>query len=131
MTGAEPDDWGAFVNECGIFAHRGGADWWLTYHGRQATTGRITTLAESIAGGHHHVLCESEEHAEWLREHMISQGIHKSHLKVRRLSVAKATADKRRAASDERAERVRAAVESRATDDAGRPARHVENVEGF
>lgn len=112
MTAAEADDWGVTVNECGIFAHRGGSDWWLTYQGRQADTGRITTLTDSIAGGHHHVLCESEAHAEWLREHMISNGVHKAFLKVQRLAVAKKAADRRAEALDERAVRVRELLEA-------------------
>ncbi len=110
MSAAAPTDWGVFVNECGIFAHRGGADWWLTYHGRQADTGRIAQLALSIAGGHYHVACDSEEDAGWLRDHMVSMGVHKSHLKVQRLSAARATAEKRAKASGERAVRVREAV---------------------
>lgn len=96
MTATEASDWGVFVNECGIFAHQGGANWWAEFY-MNARPGLITELILSPAGGHHHVAAPSKDDAEFMRDHMISKGIHQSYLKVQRLSAAKAHAAKRAA----------------------------------
>ncbi len=104
----EATDWGVFVDECGIFAVNGpAADWWAEFYIR-ARPGMITELVLTPAGGHHHVAAPTKDDAEFMREYMISKGVHNKHVKVQRLSVAKATADKRAKAFDEKTERLRA-----------------------
>lgn len=113
MSRPGPDDWGVFVNECGVLAVGGApATWWVHFWARSCP-GRITALVLSVAGGHHHVACDSKEDAEFLHGHMIAQGIAASHVAVRQLSVAKATAAKRKAASDEKLELKRLAWSAR------------------
>jgi hypothetical protein len=98
VSATEPTDWGVFVNECGIFAQQGGADWWAQFYIDRP--GLITELILSPAGGHHHVAAPSKEDAEFMCEYMISKGIHKSYVKVQRLLAAQSYADKRKAARE-------------------------------
>lgn len=90
-----PNDWGVWVNECGIFTHGPGADHWAMFWVR-ANPARITTLETSIGGGIHHVACDSKEDAEELCDAMIEMGMHSRFLKVQRLAAAKKTAEARR-----------------------------------
>lgn len=85
----EATDWGVHVNECAAFATRTGADWWALFWSRHATTGRLTDLGQSIAGGLWHVACDTKEDAESLREHMVTQGVPASAVAVRRLAKCK------------------------------------------
>lgn len=96
----QPDDWGVFVDECGIFAIYGpAANWWAEFYVR-ARPGMITELILSPGGGHHHVAAPTKEDAEFMCEYMISKGIHRKHVKVQRLSAAKAIRAKRTAARE-------------------------------
>lgn len=70
------------VNECRIFATQMGVDWWLLFRASGDRTGRIKTLVPSPAGELCSVACDSREDAQWLADHMISQGIPKSAVKV-------------------------------------------------
>jgi hypothetical protein len=82
----EPDDWGVFVDECGTFACRMGADWWVTYSARFVGSGRITELDMSLGGGHYHVACDDRQDAEQTRQMMIYVGgMHAKHVRVKRL----------------------------------------------
>lgn len=97
-------DWGVWINECAVFANQRSAEWWALFHYRQHE--RITVLEESIAGGHCHVACASKEDSEWLREHMVSNGVPQVACKVQRLKDALVVAEKRRAKFDAATERV-------------------------
>jgi hypothetical protein len=70
------------VNECRVFATNRGADWWVMFRAHQP--GRFTDLVVSMAGNMVGVACEDREHAEWLRDHMISVGIPASALRIRK-----------------------------------------------
>lgn len=99
------DDWGVWVNECGIFAHGPGSDCWAMFWVR-ANPDRITCLETSIGGGIHHVACASKEDAEELRDSMTEMGIHPKFVKVQRLTAAKKTAEARRVKFAEAAARI-------------------------
>lgn len=103
------DDWGVFVNECGIFANNGGAEWWANFF-IWARPSLITELILGPAGGHHHVAAPSKDDAEFMREHMISKGIHKTFVKVQRLSAAQAIQARRTAAREETRARILAEI---------------------
>lgn len=100
-----PDDWGVFVDECGIFATANhAAEWWVA-QSLHIRADLLTMLAMSPCGGHFHFLTETRENAEFVHEYILSKGIHKNHVKVQRLSAAKAKAAKRTAAFEERCAR--------------------------
>lgn len=88
------DDWGVFVNECGIFASRHGEAKWLYFLSR-AREGRLTMLAAGPCGGEWHVMCGTKEAATEGRDIFIEQGIHRTHVKVARLSACQAKAAER------------------------------------
>jgi hypothetical protein len=91
----QPDDWGVWVDEVKINATGKGGDWWALFDARFAGTGRITRLITSIAGGHHHVACDSREDAAALMETMSAQGIHPKCLRVARLSACRQAEQRR------------------------------------
>lgn len=96
MTATEPTDWGVWVNEVGINAQCGGRDFWADFWLR-ANPKIMTTLTLSIAGGHFHVATPTEEDADFMRDYMIDKGIHKTFVKVQRLSAAQAAQRRREA----------------------------------
>lgn len=69
------------VNEVAIFATRMGSDWWVLFRSRQEN--RIDVVKGSI-GDLVHVRCDDREHADWLANHMLAQGIPKSAIKIPR-----------------------------------------------
>lgn len=86
----DSSQWGVFVNEVGIFANRGGSDWWVMFCARYQHTDRITTLELlPVAGGQFFVAYDSKKDAELGRESMAGQGVHPSHLKVTTLAAAR------------------------------------------
>ena len=89
------NDWGVFVNECGIFASTHGQDKWIYFLSR-AKDDRLTMLDMGPGGGEWHVMCGTKQAAAEGREIFIEQGIHKTHVKVARLSACQAKAAERR-----------------------------------
>lgn len=88
MTGN--DQWGVFVNEVGIFANRGGSDWWVMFCTRYRHTDRITTLELlPVAGGQFFVAYDNKGDAEFGRDSMVEQGIRPGFLKVTTLAAAR------------------------------------------
>ena len=96
MSTATPpaDDWGVFVNECGIFASTHGEAAWL-YFLTRAQESRLAMLATGPCGGEWHVMCGTKEAAAEARDIFIEQGIHGKHVKVARLSACQAKAAER------------------------------------
>jgi hypothetical protein len=95
------DDWGVFVNECGIFASAHGEGAWLYFLSR-ARDERLTMLWLGPCGGEWHVMCGTKEAAAEGREIFVEQGIHKTHVKVARLSACRAKVAGQRRRWDER-----------------------------
>lgn len=95
------NDWGVFVNECGIFAGRIGADRWVDFTLR-VKDGRLTMLWTGPGGGEWHLMCGTRESAVEARDLFIEVGFHRTHVKVARLSACQANVEKRRAEIDER-----------------------------
>lgn len=89
------DDWGVWVNECGIFASGHGEGKWLYFLGR-ARESRMTMLGMTPGGGEWHVMCGTKEAATEGRDIFMEQGIHRTHVKVMRLCVCLAKAARRR-----------------------------------
>jgi len=83
------NDWGLWVNECGIFASRIAADRWTDFLLR-AKEGRLAMLWSGPGGGEWHVMCGSREEAREVREVFTEAGFRKNHVKVARLSACKA-----------------------------------------
>lgn len=80
--------WGVLVNECGVNATSRASAWWAMFWHRFSTTGRITSLAESIAGGWQFVAYDDRDDADLGRDCMIEQGIAPTHVKVMTLAAA-------------------------------------------
>lgn len=70
------------VRETVVFASTQGADWWTAFLMRYESSGRIETIAASLGGNLVSVQCDDKEHAEWLVEHAVSNGIPRTALKV-------------------------------------------------
>jgi hypothetical protein len=70
------------VNECRVVATDSGNEWWTAFRQVFSNTGRITVLSASLGGEVVSVSCDDREHAEWLRETAVRNGIPKSALKV-------------------------------------------------
>lgn len=87
------EQWGVLVNETGIFATRGGADWWVPFWANHSTSSNWTELGASAMGGTWHIGFPSRGDADFAWEYMISQGIHASHLKVVTLADARKSVD--------------------------------------
>lgn len=83
------EQWGVLVNECGVNATSKAADWWAMFWHRFSTAGRITSLAESIAGGWQFVAYDDRDDADLGRDTMIEQGIAPTHVKVTTLAAAR------------------------------------------
>lgn len=92
------DQWGIFVNEVGIFANRGGSDWWVLFCTRFQHTDRITTLELlPVAGGQFFVAYDDKDDAELGHALMVEQGVRASFLKVTTLAAARKTVRTRHA----------------------------------
>jgi hypothetical protein len=98
---AEADDWGALVNEAGIFASGIGADRWVTFIIRCAPE-RLTMLWLGPGGGTWHVMSGTREAASETRNLFLEVGFHKSHVKVARLSACREKVAEGRARIDAR-----------------------------
>jgi len=97
---AEADDWGVFVNECGIFASRIGIDRWTDFTMRSPS--RLTCLWTGPGGGEWHVMCGTKQDATGTRDLFLEVGFHRAHLKVARLSACQEKVAKSRARIDGR-----------------------------
>lgn len=73
------------VNECGIFATGLGRDWWLANVITRPIGDRIRWLFIGPGGGVAQIGCRDREEAEFVRDHMVASGIHRTHVKVRRV----------------------------------------------
>jgi hypothetical protein len=72
------------VNEVGIFATGLGKDWWVDNVIMRPIVNRITWLSMTPCGGVAQIPCEDREEAEFVRDHMVSHGIHAKFAKVKR-----------------------------------------------
>lgn len=91
MTAAT--EWGVRVNEVGIFANRHGVDWWLVQIARWGD--RALSLGQCLAGGIWFLPGGERDDAEFMRDHMISHGIHRNCLKVTTRAKAEAELESR------------------------------------
>ena len=110
---ADADDWGVFVNECGIVSCGLGWDKWTAFLIARQGEG-ITCLADSIGGGEYHVMCGTKEAAAEARDIFVETGIHRNHVKVARLTACLETRERKnevRAARDDAIRRQLAAWE--------------------
>lgn len=94
---ADAEQWGVLVNECGVNATSRASAWWALFWHRFSLTGRITSLAESIAGGWQFVAYDDRDEAEFGRENMIEQGIAPTHVKVTTLAAARKSIERKQA----------------------------------
>jgi hypothetical protein len=71
------------VNEVvvNLYTPRATADWWALYRAR-GPAARFTIVTTSIPGDLVDVACDDRADAEWLRNHMIEQGIPKAALRI-------------------------------------------------
>lgn len=100
------DDWGVWVNECGILASGIAADRWTDFTLR-CTPERLTLLWLGPGGGEWHVICGTKQDATDTRDLFAEVGFHRAHLKVARLSACqKKVADSRARIDAEMAEAV-------------------------
>lgn len=113
LAKAPAGDWGVFVDEVKLNAIGGsGIEWWSLFWQRFEAAGRITGLTLSIAGGHWHVACDSEEDAASLLGLMTANGVHPKCVKVAGLASCVRTAEAKRARSAEAAARLAAFMEA-------------------
>lgn len=71
------------VNECRVYATSQGGDWWTWFTFAHKNNGRITVLKPSLVGALCSVACDDAEHAKWLADHMVENGVPKSAVRVR------------------------------------------------
>lgn len=92
--------WGLWVNDCAINSCQQGAGWWFLFRSRHEPSGRVVSYSAllgkfAIPGDLAWVKCEdpygeeiddatTREAAEWLRNKMISEGVPKSAVKIKR-----------------------------------------------
>lgn len=71
------------VNEVvvNLYTPRETANWWALFRAR-GPAGRFTVVTAAIPGDLVDVACDDRADAEWLRDHMIEQGIPKTALKI-------------------------------------------------
>jgi hypothetical protein len=78
-------------NECGL--NSGGTeaaqDWWFRQWNQPGMVRRTTVVQAAPPGALLHIACDDKEEAEFVRDHMISHGIHHNLLKVKRLRGAR------------------------------------------
>lgn len=98
---AEADDWGVWVNECGIFASRIALDRWLDFQAR-AKPERLVALWMGPGGGEWHLMCGTKADATETRDLFAEVGFHRTHVKVARLSACREKIAARRAELDAR-----------------------------
>jgi hypothetical protein len=91
------EQWGVLVNECGVNAASRASAWWALFWHRFSPTGRITSLAESIAGGWQFVAYDDRDDANLGRDCMIEQGIAPTHVKVMTLAAARKSVEHKQA----------------------------------
>ena len=72
------------VNECRVFATVTGSAWWVMFRQRFRNTERITVLTSTLGGDVVSVACQDIEHAEWLRDTGVANGIPRTAFKVRK-----------------------------------------------
>jgi hypothetical protein len=74
------------VNEARLFSIGGEPlRWWLDFRHRYEPIGRVQIVTASMGGDLLRVKCDDREHAEWLLDHAVQQGIPKSAVKVKPL----------------------------------------------
>ena len=73
------------VNECAIFASTLGSQWWTTNVLMRPIAARINWAATGPAGGIARISCADREEAQFIRDHMVSNGIHAKHVTVKRV----------------------------------------------
>lgn len=89
--------WGLEVNDCAINSCQQGVDWWSRFRAHFEPSGRVLSIPGKVAipGDVAWVKCEdpygeeiddatTREAAEWLRNKMISEGVPKSAVKIKR-----------------------------------------------
>lgn len=108
---SDADDWGVWVNECGIFASRIGLDRWLDFQAR-AKPERLIALWMGPGGGEWHLMCGSRADATEARQLFTEVGFHATHVKVARLSACRKKVAGSRAHLDARIAEAAAAVAS-------------------
>ena len=64
-----------------LYTPRATADWWALFRAR-GPAARFTIVTTSIPGDLVDVACDDRADAEWLRDHMIEQGIPKTALRI-------------------------------------------------
>lgn len=100
MTDPLPDDWGVFVNECGIFASGIAAGRWADFTMRSPS--RLSCLWMGPGGGEWHVMCGTRDAAAEARDLFVEVGFHRAHVKVARLSACQKKITESRARIDAR-----------------------------
>lgn len=63
------------------YSSRAAADWWALFR-KRGLAERFTTVQAGFLGDVVDVACDDQDDAEWLLEHMVSQGIPKAALRV-------------------------------------------------
>jgi hypothetical protein len=73
------------INECGIFANGPAAEWWVRNVLMRPIGNRLDWLTVNLGGGIAQLPCEDKEEAEFVRDYMLENGVHRTHAKVKRL----------------------------------------------
>jgi hypothetical protein len=73
------------VDECGIYATQIGAGFWTEQVLLRPIGNRIKWLAASPMGGLAQIPCADKEEAEFVRDYMTGHGVHRNHVKVKRV----------------------------------------------
>lgn len=87
----DDEKWGVLVNQTAAFATHGGGAWWAQLWVNHSTRDNWTEFEGGAMGGWSHVAFPSRDDAESAREHMISNGLPGSQLKVCTLASARKT----------------------------------------
>lgn len=78
-TGTE---WGVRVNEVAIFATGLGAGWWVTALAPWEVSGRALCLGLCPSGGVWYLPGGAKDDAEFMRDHIVSHGVHAKAVQV-------------------------------------------------
>ena len=75
-------------NECGLNSggHTQGQDWWFRQWNQPGMVARTTVIKAAPPGALLHIACDDKEEAEFVRDHMIENGIHRGLVKVKRIA---------------------------------------------
>jgi hypothetical protein len=83
--------WGVEVNECLVFATGQGATWWAEALGPWEVSGRAVCLDLSIGGGRWFLPAGEREDADWMKDHITSNGVPAKAVKVRKAPATNTT----------------------------------------